>query len=149
MIIAKLSNKDEYRGIHPRLDRALELMTKEFLSEVTDQTRYLDGEDLYVTRFDLETVPFAETFYESHKKYLDIHIVVSGQERVDIAHPDTLTLTQHQVDFYGYEGEAEQSVVLKPGNFLVVFPGDAQRLKIAVHEPEPFSRIVFKLKVYD
>ena len=149
MIIAKLSNKDEYRGIHPRLDRALELMTEEFLSGVTAQTRYLEGEDLYVTRFDLETVPFEETFYESHKKYLDIHIVVSGRERVDIAHPDTLTLTQQQGDFYGYRGEAEQSVMLKPGNFLVVFPGDAHRLKIAVQEPEPFSRVVFKLKVYD
>lgn len=150
MIVASLSNKSEYYGIHPELDKALDCLTEEFLAKVPTEKTLLDGEDLFVTRFELETVPFAETFYESHKKYLDIQLLVKGEERVDIAHPDHLTLTQHKDDFYGYTGEADQTVILRPGNFLIVFPGDAHRLKIAVNEPgEAFTRIVFKIKVYD
>lgn len=150
MIVANLSNKSEYYGIHPELDKALDCLTEEFLAKVPTEKTLLDGENLFVTRFDLTTVPFEETFYESHKKYLDIQLLLAGQERVDIAHPDHLTLKEHKDDFYGYTGNADQSVILRPGNFLIVFPGDAHRLKIAVDHPgEAFTRIVFKIKVYD
>ena len=149
MILARHKDAAAYRGIHPRLDRALDLLTDEFLASVGTETRKLDGDALYVTRFDYDTVPFAETFYESHKKYLDIHVMVKGCERVDIANPEGLTLDESKGDFYGYHGEAEQSVLLRPGDFLVVFPGDAHRLKIAVNRPEPVSKVVFKIQVYD
>ena len=147
MIVAKISNKSEYYGIHPELDKALDLLTPEFLANAPLEKTLLDGEKLFVTRFQLQTVPFEETFYESHKKYLDIQIVTEGRERVDIAHPDGLTLTEHHDDFYGYTGEADQTVILTPGTFLVVFPGDAHRLKISTDGPQPFTRVVFKVLV--
>ena len=150
MIVAKLTNKQEYYGIHPELDKALDYLTPEFLDQVPTEKTLLDGENLFVTKFHLETVPFEQTFYESHRKYLDIQIVTEGAERVDIAHPDTLECTEEKGDFFGYTGEAEQSVILRPGNFLVVFPGDAHRLRIPVEQPgEAFTRIVFKIKVSD
>lgn len=150
MILANLSNRSEYYGIHPMLDRALDLLTPEYLRSVPTEKTEVCGEELFVTRFQLETVPFEQTFYESHRQYLDLHVVTEGMERVDIAHPDGLTMHQQQGDFYGYTGQAEQSVLLKPGNFLIVFPGDAHRLKIAVNAPgEAFTRVVFKIKVYD
>lgn len=150
MIVANLSNKSEYYGIHPELDKALDCLTPEFLANAATEKTLLDGENLFVTKFHLQTVPIEETFFESHEKYLDIQVVIDGRERVDIAHPNTLHQTQHEGDFWGYQGEGEQSVILKPGNFLVVFPGDAHRLKIAVGQPgESFTRVVFKVKVKD
>lgn len=149
MILGKNREAAAYRGLHPRLDRALECLTDEFLTSVGTETRKLEGEALYVTRFDYDTAPFEETFFESHKRYLDIHVMVKGSERVDIAHPEGLTLYENKGDFYGYRGDAEQSVILRPGDFLVVFPGDAHRLKIAVDQPEAVSKVVFKILVYD
>ena len=93
MIVANLRNKSEYYGIHPELDKALDCLTPEFLEKVPTEKQLLDGEDLFVTKFHLETVPFEQTFFEAHKKYLDIQVVTEGWERVDIAHPDSLTLT--------------------------------------------------------
>lgn len=150
MIVAKLTNKREYYGIHPELDKALDYLTPEFLEKASTEKTLLDGESLFVTKFHLETVPMEQTFFEAHRKYLDIQVVTEGQERVDIAHPDGLTLTESKGDFYGYTGQAEQSVILKPGTFLVVFPGDAHRLRIPVEQPgEAFTRVVFKIKVSD
>lgn len=150
MIVAYLKNKAEYYRIHPMLDKALDCLKEEYLEQLPYEKQLLAGEDLFVMKFDLETVPFEDTFYEAHKKYLDIQIVIKGEERIDIAHPDSLELTEQKDDFYGYRGEAEQSVVLRPGNFLIVFPGDAHRLKIPVHEPgEKFTRVVFKVKIKD
>lgn len=148
MIVANLSSKGEYIGLHPELDKALELLTPEFLKEASTERTLLDGENLFVTKFHLETVPEEQTFFEAHRKYLDIQVVTEGAERVEIAHPDTLTLTEHRDDFYGYTGQGEQSVILKPGNFLIVFPGDAHRLKMPMKKTgEPFTRVVFKVRI--
>ena len=150
MIVANIQNKAEYYGIHPELDKVLDCLTPEFLEQAATEKTLLDGENLFVTKFHLETVPEEETFFEAHRQYLDIQVVTQGQERVEIAHPDTLTLTEHSGDFYGYTGTGEQTVVLRPGNFLIVFPGDAHRLRLPVGESgKPFTRVVFKIKVYN
>lgn len=147
MIFAKLSDAADYRGIHPRLDKALECLNDGFLSAVGCETQKLEGDNLYVTRFDYETLPLEETFFEAHKKYLDIHLLTKGEERVDIAHPDTLELFEHNNDFYAYRGEGEESLVLRPGWFLVVFPGDAHRIKAQVNGKASVSKVVFKILV--
>lgn len=148
MILAKLKDAAEYCGIHPRLDKALELLNEEYLNAVPTETRQLEGDALYATRFNYTTVPLEDSFFEAHKRYLDIHIMVSGEERVDISHPDTLTLFEHKDDFYAYNGEAEQTLTLRPGDFLVVFPGDAHRIKVQTNGPADVSKVVFKVLVH-
>jgi len=148
MIHAKLKDAAAYCGIHPLLDKALELMRPEYLAQVPYETRYIQGDELYVTRFDYETIPLEESFFEAHRQYLDIHIMVRGSERVDISHPDSLSLYESKGDFFAYHGEAEQSLTLKEGDFLVVFPGDAHRIKVSIGDSQSVSKVVFKLRVY-
>ena len=145
MIYAKLSDAPAYRGIHPRLDRALELLTPEFLASVGTQTRQLEGEDLYVTRFDVQSSVDDARLFEYHRRYLDIFTVVRGSERVDITAPESLTLQEQRGDYWGGSGEAAQGVILSPGTFLVLFPGDAHRPGMAAEQPTEVSRIVFKI----
>ena len=149
MILDKLSAANAYRGIHPRLDGVLDRLNEAFLATVGPETMELEGDKLYVTRFTYETLPREETFFEAHKRYLDVHLMVQGEERVELASPGGLTLFEHQGDFYAYRGEAEQSLVLRPGSFLVVFPEDAHRIKIQVNGPETVSKVVFKVLVYE
>lgn len=149
MILANLEDAKEYLGIHPLLDRALLLLNDEYLSTVSSETVQIDGDRLYATRNDYTTVPFEESFYEAHKKYLDIHVLTKGEERVDIANPANLNEFEHRDDFYAYTGEAEQTVTLHRGNFLVVFPGDAHRIKIQKDGPSEVSKVVFKIKEKD
>ncbi len=52
MILAKNREAADYRGLHPRLDRALGMLSDDYLVSVGTETRYLDGDSLYVTRFD-------------------------------------------------------------------------------------------------
>ena len=85
--------------------------------------------------------------FEYHRRYLDIFTLAAGEERVDIASPANLTVHEQHDDYWGCKGEAEQSVILIPGSFLVLFPGDAHRPGMAVTEPENISRIVFKILI--
>ena len=148
MIYAKNADALAYRGIHPNLDLALEHITPEFLASLRDNQRVeLKGDLVYCTRFTYETIPQEESFFEAHRRYLDIHIMVEGEERVDMNRPEDLKLTDAQEGnyFYAYQWESWHSTVLKPGEFLVVFPGDAHRIKVQVDGPKTVSKAVFKV----
>lgn len=151
MIYAKNNDARTYRGIHPNLDLALEHITSEFLAKVGYDRVELKGSDVYATRFTYETVPEAESFFEAHKKYLDIHIMVDGSEGVEIAPPGALQEFDRVEanDFYAYRGPASYQLKLSPGDFLVVFPEDAHRIKMQLDQPETVSKVVFKVRIFD
>ena len=131
------------------LDMALERITKEFLSSVGEERVEIKGSDVYATRFTYETIPEEESFFEAHKNYLDIHLMLEGSERVEIAPPETLTEFDRVEanDFYAYRGEGQYRLVLSPGDFLVVFPNDAHKIKMRVDGPETVTKAVFKVRI--
>ena len=142
--------KRTFTRFHPNLDLALEHITPEFLASVGPERVELKG-GVYATRFTYETVPAEESFFEAHKKYLDIHIMAEGSEKVEIAPPEALAEFDRieANDFYAYRGEGDYKLILSPGDFLVVFPGDAHRIKMQVDGPKTVSKVVFKVKIYD
>ena len=145
MILASNSAALDYRGIHPNLDLALEHVTPEFLSALGEERVELKGEEVYCTKFTYETVPDEEAFFEAHRLYLDIHLMLSGSERVEIASPAALEQFDHQGD--AYRGEGRHSLVLSPGDFLVVFPDDAHKIKMRVDGRATVTKAVFKIKI--
>ena len=150
MIYAKNKDALSYRGIHPNLDLALEHITEEYLATVGYDRVELKGSDVYATRFTYETIPAEESFFEAHLNYLDIHIMLEGSERVEIAPPEKLTEFDRVEanDFYAYRGEGDYKLVLSPGDFLVVFPNDAHRIKMQVDGPQTVTKAVFKVRIH-
>ena len=73
--------------------------------------------------------------------------MLSGSERVEIASPAALEQFDCQGDFYAYRGEGRHSLILSPGDFLVVFPDDAHKIKMRVGGPETVTKAVFKVKI--
>ncbi len=153
MIVARNADAANYKGFSPLLDKALDLLTPEFLAGVGTTTVHVDGEKLYATRNIFDTAPDSETFFESHKRYLDIHAVIKGEERMEIADPKALTLdevtSKPESDFYAFmEKSAEhQNLILKPGTFLVAFPDDAHRCKGQVDGVSHVEKVVFKILI--
>ena len=147
MILDKLTAANAYRGIHPRLDRVLDMLDPDTLSRIGTSKIRLEDDALFVTRFDVSTVTDETRLFEYHRRYLDVFTLAEGCERVDIAAPDRLALREQRGDYWGCAGEAEQSVILRPGSFLVLFPGDAHRPGMAVDDEESVSRIVFKILI--
>ena len=150
MIVARNETAPAYLGIHPNLDEALRRITPEFLSSLgTDRVDIIPGE-VWCTRFTYETIPDDESFFEAHENFLDIHLMLSGCERVEIASPKALTQfdSQPENDFYAYRGQGTHKLVLAPGDFLVVWPDDAHKIKMMVEHPETVTKAVFKVKIH-
>ena len=149
MILAKNVNARDYLGIHPNLDLALERITPEFLSSLGEERVDIIPGEVWCTKFSYETIRDEESFFEAHEKFLDIHLMMDGSERVEVAPPNTLEQFQSvpENDFYAYRGEGHYKMVLSPGDFLVVFPADAHKIKMQVDGPCTVTKAVFKIKV--
>ena len=149
MILAKNETARDYLGIHPHLDLALERIDPEFLNTLGESRVDIVPGEVWCTKFTYETVPDEESFFEAHEKFLDIHMMLSGSERVEISDPADLEQFRNepQNDFFAYHGEGRHKLVLAPGDFLVVWPQDAHKIKMQLGEPETVTKAVFKIKI--
>ena len=148
MILAENRDARQYLGLNPNLDAALNRLL-EGLDTLEPGHYDMDGDNVWLNCFDYETIPEEESFYEAHERFGDIHIMLRGSEKVCISHPEALERFEYtpENDFAAYRGEAEHTLVLKPGTFLVVFPGDAHKIKMWVNGPENVRKAVFKFKL--
>ena len=150
MILADNRDALQYLGINPNLDAALRRLS-EGLNGLEPGCRYeMDGKNVWLSCYEYDTIPESESFYEAHRNYGDIHVMLTGSEKVCISRPDDLTETDGSKpdnDFYAYHGDAAHTLVLRPGTFLVVFPGDAHNIKMQVEGVETVRKAVFKFKL--
>jgi len=149
MIFAKNNKARDYLGLSKNLDLALEHINAEFFSSLGSERMDIIPGQLWCTKFSYETIPEEESFFEAHKKFLDIHVMLEGSERVEIASPADLEQYDSvaENDFYAYRGMGGQSLILSPGSFLVVFPDDAHKLKMHCGAPATVTKAVFKVRL--
>lgn len=148
MILADNRDALQYLGIGPHLDTALRRLSRG-LDGLEPGHYPMDGKLVWLNCFEYETLPEEECLYEGHERYGDIHIMLAGSEKVCISRPDRLTVVEEipENDYAAYCGEADHTLILRPGSFLVVFPGDAHKIKMQVDGPEQVRKAVFKFKL--
>lgn len=147
MIYDRLENVDKYLGISENLDLALNYIKTSF--DTMPPEIELKGRDVRAFSCAYDTVPEEEAFYEAHEAFADIQIMRSGAERVAVSNVDVLTMdrAEPENDFAAYSGPEDVSVILRPGSFLMVLPGDAHKLKMMIGKPQAVTKTVFKVRM--
>lgn len=95
-----------------------------------------------------ETKNETECLWEAHKKYLDIHYIIEGEEIIDIAQTDTMSPTMafdYKNDYQLFEGKKQQSIILRKGDFLALYPNECHKTAIKITTPTSVKKIVFKI----
>ena len=75
-----------------------------------------------------ETKDFDLTKFENHHENIDIHLIVKGNECIGLKNVSDLvpeTAYDENNDFQLFKGEPVEQVVLRAGEFLLLFPGEA------------------------
>lgn len=149
MILAKLKDARSYQGISPNLDRALQCLTPDFLSKLEAGRNEIDGDNVYCNRFSYETMPAEESLLEAHRHYIDIHVMLDGTERVEIASAEGLAPCKSDDEHgeYLFHGQGHFTFAITPGDFLVAFPSDAHKARVLEGKPRIVSKVVFKVKI--
>jgi biofilm protein TabA len=132
MIYTKMKNIEAYRGIHINLDTAIDFILNHDLKTLTMGRNDVDGEKVFINRFNYQTIPTELGFFEAHEKHLDIHLLLSGRERIGISDIANMTIKNRDVgnDGVDCEGPLEQTINMEPGDVLIAFPHDAHMVKL-------------------
>jgi YhcH/YjgK/YiaL family protein len=149
MILDRIENFKLYAGIGPEFKEVFEFIEANHF-EKTAPGRYMLRGDTYYMLQNYETRPESEGFFEAHRKYIDLHYVISGRERHDYANISALNLRDtynDEKDLVVYDGKG-CGFVLNQGYFVVYFPEDAHMPNLrAGANPEKIVKMVVKIPV--
>lgn len=147
MIFDRIENINNYKGLG-RVYTALEFLAKTDFAKVNIGKYELDGDNIYYMVQKYDTNP-DKTVAEAHKKYIDIQYIVKGEEVIAVApiqNDKKLIEAKEEKDVWFYECET-QAMVLKSGDFMVLYPSDLHLPGKAVNDPQEVLKVVVKVKV--
>lgn len=146
MIYCKKKDLFKYFGLWPELDQAIRAVEQCDLTALPMGRNELGGE-IFGNRFDYETEPEDTVLFETHIKYADIHLLVSGEEyfvTADLAGQEVLE-EKPDSDFIGSKGMWEARVKMTPEDACIVLPGEAHKAKCMIDSPKKVEKFVVKV----
>lgn len=96
------------------------------------------------------TKPLSEGTFESHKRYIDVQILLDGQE--EMAWMELADLTEAipydaEKDAARWDGERTHHMTISKDIFYIAYPHDGHKAVSHVDEPHVFTKIILKLPV--
>ena len=151
MIIANIKDAHRYYAVNPHFAAVFD-----FLKTLTEKSTVGTVGDNYKVNFSGKFIETSdkmpdgsEKSFEAHKDYIDIHYCISGSEGIGYADVQTLTPTTEydkENDYFLLSGKY-QKVILREGDFCVVFPEDAHIPMMAGEGDGKLLKAVAKVKL--
>ena len=114
----------------------------------TPNGRYDFGADCYVNVMACDTSA-ALAPMEAHEKFIDVQMVLAGEEKIYVTPKAPLTVTEPysaEKDIAFYAWENAEAVTYRSGEAVVLYPAEAHLPGRAAHEPMTIKKAVLKLK---
>lgn len=150
MIKDKLANIGNYLPLI-EIGTIQKILDNPDLESLSDGKFDIEGDNIkFGIKLSYQTKESDEGLWESHRKYLDIHIILEGKEYVEISNRSNLKNTKAYDDEGDYElwdGVAEDVVLLEKGDFIVLYPHEAHKTSVLVNSPTEVNKLVIKQEV--
>ncbi|MBP1890687.1 YhcH/YjgK/YiaL family protein [Clostridium moniliforme] len=126
MIFGNLKDLESYNYLHELVKKALRHALENNVIEYEAGSHEIEGDKLFLNRVNYTTKDKKDRFWEGHKKYIDVHVVFEGKERINLNFKENLKFKEYveKDDFLSFEGDENSSVVLEKGDFLICYPAD-------------------------
>lgn len=120
MILDSLRNASSTSALNPLFKKAFEFIQSNDLSKMEPGKTLIDGDKLFISVMEIDGKTPEAAKMESHRKYIDIQVVISGVETMG------WTAIEHCTDaIEPYNGEKDlQFFTNKPSTYLTVHPGE-------------------------
>ena len=127
MVVDKIEHASLYYGLGERFRTALEWLASADAGALTPGQRVdIDGDNVFATLFEVDTLPPEACKLECHQNYADIQYLLSGMEGAGYALPDA---ELHALSEYDPKGDIQfytaewDTLTIRPGTFYIVWPG--------------------------
>ena len=148
MIIDDITNIRDYKIIPEEVIKFIENLTV-----TTSEGKYTINANIYANIESYTRKSLIDANLESHRKYIDVQLLLSGTERIDYCNTDGLTPIQpydyvKDITFYKRPSAEISSLILNGRNFAVFFPQDAHAPQITTLELQNnVKKVVVKIAV--
>ncbi|MGN0332793.1 MAG: YhcH/YjgK/YiaL family protein [Lachnospiraceae bacterium] len=148
MIFGNIKNLDEFKFLEEQVKKCFEYFNSHDMASYEKGSHEIDGDNLFVNIVEYKTQAPKDRFWEAHKDYLDVHVMIHGTEQIDLNFIQNMDIKEYvkKDDFLPMDGEKNSSVVLKDGDFLICYPSDGHRTAVAVNGPETIKKAIFKVR---
>ncbi len=128
MIISSLKDSERIESLHPLFKQLFAYIKEHDLLHEDLGRITLDGDNLFINNSFPQCVSQENQTLEVHKKYIDVHVVLEGKERIgwrplvdchQVAKP-----YDENTDCGRYSDAPTSYVDLIPGQFVIVYPED-------------------------
>jgi len=129
MIIDATSSFERYLKLHPRFEQAYRYIRNNDLAAMEPGKYPIEGEEIYCTISQGAGKALEEAPLEVHDSYIDVHILLSGEEVMgwrdrSRCHADDAVYDQER-DIAFLSESPEVFISLTPEQFVIFFPHDA------------------------
>lgn len=156
MIYAKLTDRSQLPGKETAIGRALNAAL-DFISSAKAATletgRYELGEGSFALVQRYDTAASETKRFELHKKYIDVQALLEGNEII-YACPSLSSSSdtgvydgEKDISFFDLAEKEALPLLLKPGNFTVLFTAEPHKPGCAVKEAARVVKVVVKIPV--
>ncbi|MBQ2854485.1 MAG: YhcH/YjgK/YiaL family protein [Oscillospiraceae bacterium] len=149
MIYTKRKHLHRYLGQSAALDTAIRYLDTADLTALTKGRNEVDGDQVFINRFDYQTMPQEQAIWEGHVQYADMHVLLSGHEKIGVTNVEALTETvfKPDEDFKGFDGPVEVWFPMTTEDILIVYPEDIHMVKVLDGDSALVQKACFKIKV--
>jgi len=131
MILDSLENSARYECLNPRFKQAFDFLKTTDLVNLPLGIMELDGKNLYANVQEIEGKTPDVALVETHEKYIDIQIPVSGIEEMGwIARENLKQIVSKysaEKDMTLYADKTSNLICVHPSEFAVFFPDDGHQ----------------------
>jgi len=149
MIIDSLQNAQRYARIHKGMSEAFYYLLTTNLAAIAPGKYSISGDDIFAIVQEYDTMDAANEQMESHKKYIDVQYMISGEEQVGHALLGDQTPSKAydaETDFMLF-GEAPSFFTrLSEGMFMIFYPTDLHMPCIKTGNTATVKKVVIKVK---
>lgn len=144
-----ITPKVDDEEIARRVNEAVEYLTALEVSETDAGKKVAVNHRFFYSVLSYNTKPVEECKLESHRKYIDIQIIVDGEEEMEIVDISKLTVKEDYDEekdvIFWKEPKRMVKTILRAGACIVLYPENAHRGASSINEISHVLKIVGKV----
>ena len=149
MIIDHIENSSLYFPLSERIATALRALQTGDLLRAGPGRHEIQGSQVFALVQKYDTKRRELGAWEAHRRYIDVHYIVSGTEVIGHSQLPGMTITKpysEKEDILFAEGDGS-FLNVSAGLFVIFFPHDAHMPSLAAGKSGPVHKIIVKVQV--
>jgi biofilm protein TabA len=129
-------------------DKAFAYLKNTDLKTLSNGRHVIDGDNVFAIVTEAPTKDYDKTAFESHRKYIDLQYVITGEENMAKTLVSSVRVSKpfdEATDLANYTGEGKIYTV-PAGSFMLFFPTEAHRPNITPGGNKVVKKIVIKIR---